>query len=74
MVEVNVGLKLSSVNLTSIEDFPTLLSPIRSNLNRTSYLVPMMELNQLVANRPSRSPQSRGGAGAWGVSNKRRGR
>ena len=40
---MNVGLKLSSVNLTSIEVFPTLLSPIRSNLNRISYLLAMLE-------------------------------
>ena len=49
IVEVNVGLKLSSVNLTRIEVFPTLLSPIRSNLNSTSYLLPMVECNNLSA-------------------------
>ena len=47
IVEVNVGLKLSSVNLTRIEVFPTLLSPIRSNLNSTSYLLPMVEYQQI---------------------------
>ena len=47
IVEVNVGLKLSSVNLTRIEVFPTLLSPIRSNLNSTSYLLPMVDYQQI---------------------------
>ena len=46
---MNVGQKLSSVNLTSMEVFPTLLSPIRSNLNKTSYLLSMVECYNRIA-------------------------
>ena len=63
IVEVNVGLKLSSVNLTRIEVFPTLLSPIRSNLNSTSYLLPMVDYRTQISS-PSYNTNNNYGGGA----------
>ena len=39
MVEINVELKASSENLTSIHVLPTPLSPIRRSLKRKSYVL-----------------------------------
>ena len=43
MVEINVELKASSENLTRIHVLPTPLSPIKSSLNRKSYVFAMSE-------------------------------
>ena len=48
---MNDELNVSSVNFSSIQDFPTQLSPISSNLNSTSYSFSMI-ITKIVITRP----------------------